>query len=120
MKKYIFAFVALMSVMGNSFAENPFNSACRDMSDASVSIMQLRQEGYQQSVLLGILKETTSKDSKMDAETRDIVNTYLSDIVARAYKVPKYNTSNDQKKAAIDFKNLIEKDCEYRLKNLFK
>lgn len=109
-----------MSAMTNSFAENPFNGACRDMSDASASVMQLRQEGYQQNTLLALLKGSLNKEGKMDAETQDIVNKYLTDIVARAYKMPKYNSVKDQEKATVDFKKLIESDCEYRLKNLFK
>lgn len=120
MKKYVFAAVALVSTMGNSFAANPFDSACRDMAESSFSIMELRQQGLQQSTLTALLQEATNKDKEMDAETREIVNTYITDIIARAYKVEKFKSTKDQQKAAADFKVALQKDCESRLKNLFK
>ena len=109
MKKYIFATTVLMFTMGNSFAANPFDSACRDMAESSFSIMELRQQGLQQSTLAALLQEATNKDKDMDAETSEIVNTYLTDIIARAYKVEKFRSTKDQKKAAADFK--VERLC---------
>lgn len=120
MKKGICTLVILCASTGSSFAENPFNSACQDMSKASKTIMDFRQQGYQQNTLVSLFVDTANNDAELDTGTKEIINTYLSDIVARAYKVPKYSGEKEQKKAAIDFQNTIKTDCEYRLKNLFK
>lgn len=119
MKKSILALIVFWG-MGNAFAANPFDGVCRDMSSSSKSIMELRQQGLKQTELIEMLLQTTSNDPEMDLETKQIVNTFITDIVVRAYKVPQYRQVRDQEKAADAFEKKLMSDCQDRLKNLFK